>query len=79
MCLRNPREKEEEVIQFGKLWDVHVIILNRASMLYIGDVKKQREGEKLKSSRLERDGGSKIAKERQKNIHRQKIEKYNVL
>ena len=48
-------------------------------MLYIGDVKKQREGEKLKSSRLERDGGSKIAKERQKNIHRQKIEKYNVL
>ena len=55
----------------------YVIILNRASMLYIGDVKKQREGEKLKSSRLERDGGSKIA--RKKNIHRQKIEKYNVL
>ena len=46
-------------------------------MLYIGDVKKQREGEKLKGSRLERDGGSKIA--RKKNIHRQQIEKYNVL
>ena len=72
MCLRNPREKEEEVIKFGKLWDV-------AMSLFIGDVKKQREGEKLKGSRLERDGGSKIAKQRQKNIHRQKIEKYNVL
>ena len=57
----------------------YVIILNRASMLYIGDVKKQMEGEKLKGSRLERDGGSKIAKRRQKNIHRQKDEKYNVL
>ena len=48
-------------------------------MLYIGDVKKQREGEKLKGSRLERDGESKIAKQRQKNIHRKKIEKYYVL
>ena len=57
----------------------YVIILNRVSMLQIGDVKKQREGEKLKSSRLESDGGSKIAKQRQKNIHRQNIEKYNVL
>ena len=57
----------------------YVIILNRASMLYIGDVKKQREGEKLKGSRLERDGESKIAKQRQKNIHRKKIEKYYVL
>ena len=40
-------------------------------MLYTGDVKKKREGEKLKGTRLERDGGSKIAKQRQKNIHRQ--------
>ena len=44
-------------------------------MLYIGDVRKQREGEKLKSSTLERDGGSKIAKQRQKNIHKHKDEK----
>ena len=31
----------------------YVIILNRVLMLYIGDVKKQREGEKLKGSRLQ--------------------------
>ena len=67
MCLRNPRGKRG---RSHKIWKImgcsYVIILNRASMLYIGDVKKQRGGEKLKGSRLERDGGSKIAKQRQK-------------